>query len=160
MKINITTQKAFRLFWILQLLFFSASYFVFATTEVDSPGYFFGVYAVLMYVAVVFARFYSQKHLEIKSLTIISLEVSFLVAMYSLFLSFQCGKCDDLSTQISVAFTLLLMLLVEVLISIIYLKYMERFVADNKLKIVLSIAPAGFLILATFLLDYFYSTNY
>jgi heme/copper-type cytochrome/quinol oxidase subunit 2 len=68
---------------------------------------------------------------------------------------FNCGKCDDITTYTSVALTFLIALFVEVLVSIIYLKCMDRSVVDKKLKIMSTAAPAILLVFVVFLLDYF-----
>ena len=147
-------RKAFWIFWIVQLLFFSASYVLFAMTRIHVPVSFLGVYAISMYIAMFFVHLSLTKQLGVKPVTIILSETLFLVVVYSQFLHFQCLKCDDLSTFTFIACTLLFALLIEALISFVYLKYIERAVSNEKLRIMWNSMPVALIVLLGFLLNY------
>jgi hypothetical protein len=148
------TKKIFGAFWITQLLFFSASYVLFATTKIHVPVFFLGTYAVSMYIAMLFVHLSLKNQLGVKPVTIILSETLFLVVVYSQFLHFQCLKCDDLTAFIFIAGTIFFALLVEAFISFVYLKYIERAINNEKSRIMWNSMPVALIVLLDFLLNY------
>ncbi len=152
-KLIIKIQQNINTFWLLQGGFFIISAAFFAMGQIRVPGYYLSTFFIWMYVGVLVSRSIYDTS-KLRALRILICELIFIALVATLFTYLSCGKCDNITPYASAALTFLPALIVEALVSIIYLKYIEGLNLSDKSKSLYYVAPIAFLVITAFLIDY------
>ena len=116
---------------IIQIIFFATYIFAVINDKVGVPSYFFAIYFICIYLALLYG--YSRFNKSIKISTAYAfIEILIFLPVIIILFPYHCGKCDEISQTINGAFYYLLIFVAEWIILSIYLKIVS---SDRLIKI-------------------------